>query len=288
MTHFLITLKISQCHFATNFKCNESKQSIEYRLDVRNYVNELSEYFDLQKIENLDLSGIGLGFLGEDELRGSSYKNIVTLNLSKNVIKEIKLNFLLRFPKLRNLDLNTNCLTSLDIRHRIAFQNLSTLNLTRNLILYINPFVFSNISLEIVDLSFNRLLSFLAADFEIRQLHITDNKLTQIEIDSKHHKELKLLDASNNDLKIFQINVDLNNLVLSGNQLTMDEYFSIRNVYGTLDLSRNHISEFNWKYITCTTNLNLAHNYITVFQVECPVNKRFVELGRWDAEGKIN
>lgn len=247
-------------------------------MDARNYVNELSEYFDLKKIPTLDLSGVGLGFLSEQDLSGKSYKNIMTLNVSQNVLKDVRFSLVLRYPKLQDLDLNTNCLTSLDIQHRIVFENLLTLNLSRNSISYINPFVFSNISLEIVDLSFNRLLSFLAADFEIKQLHITDNKLTQIEIDSKHHKELKLLDASNNDLKIFQINVDLNNLVLSGNQLTMDEYFSIRNVYGTLDLSRNHISEFNWKHITCTTNLNLAHNYITVFQVECPANKRFVEM----------
>jgi Leucine-rich repeat (LRR) protein len=245
-------------------------------MDVRNYVNELSEYFDLQKIQNLDLRGIGLGFLSEEELAGNSYKNIITLNLSQNVMKKVSSSLILRYPKLQNLDVNSNCLTSLNVQDRIAFNNLLTLNLSRNSISNINPFVFSNISLEIVDLSFNLLLKFLAADFEIKQLHITDNKLTQIEIDSKHHKELKLLDASNNDLKIFQINVDLNNLVLSGNQLTMDEYFSIRNVYGTLDLSRNHISEFNWKYITCTTNLNLAHNYITVFQVECPANKKFV------------
>lgn len=247
---------------------------------MRNYVNELSEYLDLKKISNLDLSGIGLGFLSEEELSGNSYKNIIELNLSRNVVKIVSFNLILRYQKLQNLDLSNNCLTSLDMRDRIAFENLLTLNLSRNSISYINPFVFSNISLDIVDLSFNRLLSFLAADYEIKQLHITDNRLTQIEIDSKHHKELKLLDASNNDLKIFQINVDLNNLVLSGNQLTMDEYFSIRNVYGTMDLSRNHISEFNWKYITCTTNLNLAHNYITVFQVECPANKRFdIEKG---------
>lgn len=180
------------------------------------------------------------------------------------------------------MDLSRNCLTSLDIRHRNAFKKLSSLNISRNSITHIHPFVFSNLSsLDTVDLSYNHLLRFLAADFEIKRLHINDNRLTQVEIDSKHHKELKLLDASNNDLKIFQINVDLNNLVLSGNQLTtMDEYFSIRNVYGTLDLSGNHISTFNWKFITCTTNLNLARNHIAMFQVDCTSNKQFQRLKR--------
>lgn len=195
-----------------------------------------------------------------------------------------------RYPNLLHMDLSQNCLTSLDIQHKIAFKKLSSLNISRNSITHIHPFVFSNLSsLDTVDLSHNHLLRFLAADFEIKRLHINDNRLTQVEIDSRHHKELKLLDASNNDLKIFQINVDLNNLVLSGNQLTaMDnEYFSIRNVYGTLDLSENHISEFNWKFITCTTNLNLARNHIAMFQIECPSSKRFQRVKRLNLDGNF-
>lgn len=278
------------CQFATNFKCNESKQSDEYVTDVKIYVNEMSEYFNKRSTPNLDLSTIGVGFLSDEDLDGKSYREILSLNLALNVLKKISFTLILRYPNVQNLDLSQNCLTTLDAKHRIIFQNLSSLNVSRNLIVSIHPFTFSNLSsLEVVDLSYNQLLRFLAADFEIHQLHINDNKLIQIEIDSSHHKELKLLDASNNNLKIFQINVDFNNLILSGNQLTMnDEYFSIRNIYGTLDLQKNHIDEFDWKYISCvTTNLDLSHNKITMLNVaNCPL-KRFQRLKRLNLDGNF-
>jgi len=272
--------------FATNFKCNESKQSDEYVRDVKIYINEISEYLNSKSTPTVDLSTIGLGFLKDSDFIGSSYRHISSLNLSRNVVKSISFGLILRYPNLQELDLSQNCLTSLDIKHRIIFKNLSSLNVSRNSITYIHPFTFSNVSLEVVDLSHNHLIRFLAADFEIRQMYINDNKLTQIEIDSGHRKELKILDASNNNLKIFQINVDLSNLILSNNQLTMDEYFRIRNVYGTLDMSRNYISEFNWKFISCVTNLDISHNQFTTFHVECPL-KRFQRIKRINLNGNF-
>ncbi|KAG5671970.1 hypothetical protein PVAND_002134 [Polypedilum vanderplanki] len=249
----------------------------------------MSEYFNMRSMPAVDFSTIGLGFLNDDDFADSStasYRHVISLNLSQNVIKSISLTLLLKFPNLQELDLSRNCITSLDIRDRIIFKNLQALNVSHNQIINIHPFLFSNITLEIVDLSYNHLLKFLAADFEIHTLHINDNKLTQIEIDSGHHKELRLLDASNNNLKIFQINVDFNNLILSNNQLTMDEYFSIRNIYGTLDMSRNHISEFNWKFISCVTNLDISYNHISIFNIECPM-KRFQRLKRLNLDGNF-
>lgn len=279
-----------QCQFATNFKCSENKQSREYVSDVKIYVNEISEYFNNKSTPVVDLSTLGLGFLEDADLAENncrSYRHILALDLSRNVIKSISFAFLLRYPNLLELNLSRNCLTSLNARHRIIFGNLSALNISGNSITHIHPFTFSNLTLEVLDLSHNNILRFLAADFEIKQLHINDNRLTQIEIDSGHHKELKLLDASNNSLKIFQINVDLNNLILANNQLTMDEYFSIRNIYGTLDMSRNHISEFNWKSISCVTNLDIAHNHITMLNIQCPANRRFQRLKRLNLDGNF-
>lgn len=254
--------------------------------DVKAYINDLSEYFNQKSRSSLDLSTIGLGFLSNEDFIGNSYCHILSLNLSLNIMRTISFGLILRYPNLQELDLSQNCLSSLDMKYRIIFKNLSSLNISRNSITDIHPFVFSNLSLEIVDLSHNQLIRFLAADYEIHQLYINDNKLTQIEIDSGHRKELKMLDASNNNLKIFQINVDLNNLILSNNELTMDEYFSIRNVYGTLDMSGNYISEFNWKFISCITNLDISHNHITVLAVECP-SKRFQKLKRLNVNGNF-
>lgn len=97
MTFFLCLNEI-HCHFATNFKCSESKQSTEYKTDVQNYVNEVSEYLNQQKMTNLDVSGVGVGFLSDEELSvGDSYGNILSINLSMNVIKEISLSMTIRW-----------------------------------------------------------------------------------------------------------------------------------------------------------------------------------------------
>lgn len=229
----------------------------------------------------MDLSTLGLGFLDNDGSEQNLLPNIrklehvVSLNLSMNVMGMIGANFLAKFPSLQALDLSRNCLTSLEAKHRLTFHDLHSLNLSYNLITTVHPFTFSNLSLSSVDLSNNRLIRFCVADYEIHQLFIANNRLTQVDIDSNHFKELKLLNASNNRIRVFRASVDFESLILSSNQLTFDDYFSIRNVYGTLDLSRNHIGEFDWKLISCVTNLNLAFNRLSTLNFNCPTPRRF-------------
>jgi Leucine-rich repeat (LRR) protein len=229
---------------------------------------------------SLDLSTLGLGFLVINESENllpnqRKLEYVVSLNLSMNVMRVIGANFLGKFPSLQALDLSRNCLTSLEDKHRLTFHDLHSLNLSYNLITSVHPFTFSNLSLDTVDLSFNRLIRFCVADYEIHQLFIANNRLSQVDIDSSHFKELKLLNASNNQIRVFRTaNVDFNNLILANNQLTSnDDYFSIRNVYGTLDLSRNHIGEFDWKLISCVTNLNLAFNRLSMLNFNCPIRR---------------
>lgn len=90
---------------------------------------------------------------------------------------------------------------------------------------------------------------------------------------------MKLFDASHNYIRIFKTSVDFENLLLSNNSLIMDDYFFIRNVYGTLDLSYNHIIEFNWKIINCVKDIKIAFNRISNFNVECPT-KRYLNVKR--------
>lgn len=272
----LSTIIVAQ--FDTNFDCRETKQSIEYINDVKKYVTELTDHFTSRA---MDLSTLGLGFVindssGENLLpTPRKFQHVVSLNLSMNVMGEIGVKFIAKFPNLQILDLSRNCLTSLVAEHRLPFHDLQTLNLSSNLITTVHPFTFSNLSLDTVDLSNNRLIRFCVADYEIHQLFIANNRLTQVEIDSSHHKELQLLNAENNQIRMFRANVDLKQLILANNQLTLDDYFSIRNVYETLDLSRNHIGEFDWKLISCVTNLNLAFNRLTTVKFNCgPIRHR--------------
>lgn len=274
----------AKSRFATGFDCREIKQSAEYVNDVKSFVKEMAEYFSSRKLTELDLSTIGLGFVEDKNLLVRSYPNFLSLNLSMNVVKKIDAIFLSRFPEIQVLDLSKNCLTTLDVFHRDIFYNLQSLNVSNNFITSVHPFTFSNLSLELVDLSNNRLMRFWAADYELNQLHLNNNKITHIEIDSNHFKEMRLLDVRNNKLRIFQVTVDFEDLLLSNNQITLDEYFSIRNVYGTLDLSRNRINELDWKIISCVTNLSLSYNRLS--SLECST-KRFQRVERMNMDGNL-
>lgn len=170
-------------------------------------MREVADYSNRRETPDLDLSTTGLGFIDGSQYLARSYQHYLSLNLSRNVIKTIDLRFLLRFPNIQSLDLSLNCLTSIDMKHRLVFTHLQFLNISDNLITNIHPFAFSNISLDTLDLSHNRLIRFWASDYEINQLYINNNKLSQVEIDSGHYKEMKLLDASANKIRIFQVGV---------------------------------------------------------------------------------
>lgn len=276
----------SHTRFATEFNCNEIKQSTGYIDDVKTFVMEMAEHFNSKQTPDLDLSTIGIGFVQDENFLTQHYQRVLSLNLSMNVLRRVDSMFLQRFPGVQTLDLSRNCLTSLDKQHRFSFFDLKSLNISQNLIASVHPFTFSNLSLDFVDLSHNRLIRFWVADYEINQLHLNDNKISHVELSSEHYKEMKLLDARNNKIRIFQANVDFDNLILSNNQLKLDEYFSIRNIFGTLDISRNLISEFRWNIINCVTNLNLAFNRLSALPLECP-SKRFKRLERMNLNGNF-
>lgn len=48
---------------------------------------------------NLDVSGVGVGFLSDEELSmgGDTYGNILSINLSMNVVKEISFSMTIRY-----------------------------------------------------------------------------------------------------------------------------------------------------------------------------------------------
>lgn len=270
--------------FDTDFNCNEIKQSTEYVNDVKSFVADTADHFNQRHTPHLDLSTLGLGFVADWSFLSHNYQHFLSLDLSKNVISKIDITLLLRFPAVLALDMSKNCLTALDINHRFVFGNLQSLNVSHNRIATVHPFTFSNVSLESVDLSHNQLIRLWVADYEINQMFLNHNRLTQVAIESSHFKELKLLEARNNRIRIFEASVDFEDLILSGNHLTLDEYFAIRNVYGTLDLSRNHISEVSWKIINCVTNLSLAFNRLT--SLVCS-EKRLQRVERMNLDGNI-
>ncbi|CAO1435957.1 unnamed protein product [Diamesa tonsa] len=270
--------------FPTHFDCRESNYPDEYITDVKEYVKESSEFLNYKKTPVLDLSTLGLGFVVNNFLT-KNYEHILTLNVSRNNIKTLNtmLNY---YPNIQELDISNNCLISLNIEHRKLVMNraLVNINFSNNLIKDIHPFFFSSLSLEFIDLSNNRLTRFLAANYEINQLLLNNNKISQIVIDAEHRKELRLLDASHNSVRIVQANVDFETLLLKDNRVQLDDYFEIRNVR-TLDLSQNQIDNFNWQIMSYITNLNLSLNRLTTISGWCSKGLRYPRVEKLNLNG---
>lgn len=270
--------------FPTHFDCRESTYPDEYIRDVKEYVKESSDFLNHKKIPVLDLSTLGLGFVVNNFLT-KNYEHILTLNVSRNNIKTLN-TMLNHYPNIQELDLSNNCLISLNIEHRKLVMNraLVNINFSNNLIKEIHPFFFSSLSLEFIDLSNNRLTRFFAANYDINQLLLNDNQISQVVIDAEHRKELRLLDASNNLVRIVQANVDFETLILKNNHVQLNDYFEIRNVR-TLDLSQNHIDNFNWHIMSYITNLNLSLNRLTSINGWCSKRLRYPRVEKLNLNG---
>lgn len=270
--------------FPTNFDCRESAYPDEYIRDVMEYVKESSEFLNHKRTPVLDLSTLGLGFVVNNFLT-KNYEHILTLNVSRNNIKSLNtmLNY---YPNIQELDFSHNCLASLNIEHKKLVMNraLVNLNFSNNLIKEIHPYFFSSLSLEFIDLSNNRLTRFFAANYDINQLLLNNNQISQIVIDAEHRKELRLLDGSHNLVQIFQANVDFETLILKNNHVQLDDYFEIRNVR-TLDLSQNHIDNFNWQIMSYVTNLDLALNRLTTISGWCSKRLRYPRVEKLNLNG---
>lgn len=274
--------------FGTQFDCREGPFPSEFVGSVKDFAVETTNFFDEQDSVGLDLSTIGLGFVEDDFLwKNYRFKN---LNLSSNNIRNLQLPYWRHFSKVTKLDLSHNCVTSIDLVDRdTLISRLVSLNLQNNLIRYIHSFAFSNLTeLQELNLSYNKLTRFLAASFSVGKIYLNNNQISQIVIDSEvtNRKTVSVFDARNNSIIIFQVALGIDNLLLAHNNIQINDYFSIQYVYEVIDLSYNHISEFEWEMFSMTSNVNLSHNRIKRVNETCS-DKKYVRIKKLDLSGNF-
>lgn len=260
--------------FETNFQCEERGASPDFVESVKDFSRDVT-FFNDRKKSNLDLSTLGLGFVNEDFFQ-TTFSDFKFLNLSRNNVKSLQLKFMRSFRLVENLDVSSNCLTTLGVADQEILKNLIIINFENNLIRNIHPLAFSNLTkLECINLSNNKLIRFIAESFSIRKILLCNNQLTQIVIHSEENvrKTVSLFDAQNNQIRIFQVELDIDNLILSNNKIETNEYFSIRHVYETLDLSYNRIENLNMSLFDCAANIIVNNNKINQIPDTCPPKK---------------
>uniref|UniRef100_A0A0K2ULZ3 Leucinerich repeats and immunoglobulinlike domains 3 [Chrysemys picta] n=1 Tax=Lepeophtheirus salmonis TaxID=72036 RepID=A0A0K2ULZ3_LEPSM len=205
--------------------------------------------------------------------------SLVTLNISHNTILKGLKNGPFPFPRLENLDLRSNNISTLKDLHFNLFPHLKVLNLAKNRILYLTPNVFQYLTLlQTLNLRSNSLVQIQKGSLyglnHLRELLLSRNSLVALPkglfFDSV--PSLKFLDLSKNRFEkieglSFHGLKELLTLKLKKNSV---EYLSDGAFFGLekirhLYLDRNGIQsvEKGWLYgLRTLETLSLSHNKI--------------------------
>ncbi|CAH1176636.1 unnamed protein product [Phaedon cochleariae] len=123
--------------------------------------------------------------------------------------------------------------------------------------------------LEILDLSSNTLIDISFVEFlsaGLKKLYLNDNKITNVEHVFNHFEELELLEMTKNKISVLDFSAicRVRNVDISRNFIARFESGeNINECIHTIDLSYNHISEFDeTKLGTDFVSLDLSHNHL--------------------------
>lgn len=146
-------------------------------------VSEALYSFQNKTGPDLHLRKMGWDFLADDMFRGISNTNVTFIDLSNNFFKNINGNIFRNLSSLIGLDVSTNRISDFQSR---GLRNLQTLDLSRNVLLYVPNFCDENFSsfvpnLEELQLNDNKIMALDKNSFRclenLFQLEINDNPL---------------------------------------------------------------------------------------------------------------
>lgn len=217
---YLETLNLSFnliSHIEPNSFINMS--NIKYLDLSSNKLDEIRNFYflNLKNLEYLNLSDNKLFYI---EFNSFNSLSLLTLDLTKNYLNKLEINYTLT---LRKLEIENNRLLTLGKNFSAYFPNLKSLNLRYNHLTIIKDFVFK----EILDLSKNHIeeLSGQLFNFITRAkiLNLNSNKIKSLKFLSQLNM-LTSLDLSNNSIEFIYKNdfinlTDLHFLFLANNPI---------------------------------------------------------------------
>jgi Leucine-rich repeat (LRR) protein len=246
---------------------------------------KFGHFIHLQKCEELRLDKNEIGSFDANTFIGLD--NLKTLDLSGNKIKTLKNQVFHSLKQVTSLDLHLN-----DI-HRIELSALTDLSRLKNLYLELNQIstlknVQFNSNLETLSLRFNLITNLnLINSSSLKYLHVSNNRIQEINLQTTVMPNLEYLDLSQNLLisikdKSFLNLTKLKHLNLSYNKLDLEigfnnnSYFEGLTHIETLDLSFNEIkyldSNKTFQYLVSLKYLNLSNNKLKSLDANVFVN----------------
>lgn len=237
----------------------------------------------LPHLTTLKLDYNRIAALSGDILR-SIAERVTSLDISKNVVRELPPDTFQYFQHLQHLDLRRNLISTIN---KEAFNGLEetllTLKLSQNRIASIVEQPLSLLKLQTLDLSDNYLNEFNRNAFsllpELEHLNISGNPLTNVHPSLLHKLiKLKTIDMTRTKLKLLTVDFfikspDIENVYLNDNDLTeiVDSSFMNLKNLTVVDLSNNKINNIKTGSFVNVMNIKkllLNGNQLTSFKGE--------------------
>jgi Leucine-rich repeat (LRR) protein len=264
----------SQNDFATML----ARNTIE-TLDLSsNYLTSIDEetFKHLRTLKHLNLANNKIKFINLFAFADDTH-NLVQLDLSKNLIVDTSMEFLLfsSLTKLKYLNMDHNKLTTLSNHLLYNLYSLEHLSLSRNNLKTFDLFSLTknNEFLKVIDLSFN---------FNLKIDHNTSDKLNTVQMDegsNVYMNNVEVLDMAGVDLTYANMNTFFNSLF---DQFKMLKHVNvsltrIKSMWSSkwphqielIDLSHNFIDEFDCSQFASIYNLtsvSLSNNRLSSFK----------------------
>lgn len=219
----------------------------------RNLLSDLPHSLaDLTNLVHLDVSINIVGVIGREDIQG--LHNLTFLNLSSNDISRIDAATFNETPSLHYLDLSKNRLQTLDQSSFAALGNLTYLNLAENQIKDINGLLTTQMKLEHLNISSNKLhwFDYAFVPNSLKSLDIHDNQIDSVEnyYSLRDGFQLEFLDASRNRIRalgVLSLLPSLKTIILKNNKISDIGHntFLNKDNLTDVDLRGNQLSVLN-------------------------------------------
>jgi Leucine-rich repeat (LRR) protein len=203
----------------------------------------------MTSLQSLDLSSNVIGFLKRESLQG--LPELSTLKISRNELSRIGEGSFKETPALQHLDVSINRLQTIEQETFKSLQALTSLNLAENQLEDINGLLQTQVGLQWLNVSSNRLAWFDYAFVppSVQFLDISDNNIDALGnyYNLAENYALRYLDASGNRIAALEpisLLPSMEDVFLEGNAISRitDNAFIGKSLLNQVHLERNQLS----------------------------------------------